>query len=80
MDTQFTEKDIEQLDEFGKLVNDKANWQLSTTDAVKLYKGLVFINSLRKKIADNILEYRSIQQAVEPIKRQRKTKQEGSDE
>jgi len=76
----FVEKDLEQLDEFGKLINDRANWSLSTADAVKLYKGLVFINGLRKKISDHIVEYRSIQQVMEPIKKQRSKKQEGSEE
>jgi len=76
----FVEKDLEQLDEFGKLINDRANWSLSTADAVKLYKSLIFINGLRKKISDHIVEYRSIQQVMEPIKKQRSKKQEGSEE
>ena len=74
MEQGFTEKDIEQLDEFGKLINDKATWNLSTADVIKVYKGLLFINSTRKKIADNILEYRRILQDVEPVKQKRKAK------
>lgn len=59
----FTEQDLTILDEFGKLVNDKATFDLSTADAVKLVKCLNGINQIRKKVSDNILEYRSIMQA-----------------
>lgn len=56
----FTDQDVQNLDEFGKFVSDRAEFRLSTRDAVQLVRLLNAINVIRKKISDNILEYRSI--------------------
>lgn len=58
--SKFNEKDIEELDAFGKLIAERGEFRLTTKEAVQLVRGLQFINSLRKKIADNVLEYRRI--------------------
>jgi hypothetical protein len=56
----FTEQDVQNLDDFGKFVSDRAEFRLTTRDAVQLVRLLNTINAIRKKMADNILEYRSI--------------------
>ena len=59
----WTEQDLADIEAFGKFISEKAQFQLNTTDAVRLVKYMNFMNSARKKIADNILEYRRIMQA-----------------
>lgn len=65
----FTEQDVKDLDGFAQLIanEEKTHFTISAREAVQLVKYMNFINALRKKVSDNILEYRAIHQAVDPI-------------
>ena len=56
MENKFTKDDLQKLQEFGKFILERATWQLSTVDAMKLNKFLMFYNSLSQKVEANILE------------------------
>lgn len=56
----FTQEDLQKLQEFGKFILDRATWQLTTTDALRLNKFLAFYNSLTIKVEANILEIKAL--------------------
>lgn len=61
----FTQEDLQKLQEFGKFILDRATWQLTTTDALRLNKFLAFYNSLTIKVEANIAEITAIRKVEE---------------
>ena len=62
----WTENDLEMHKKLDKLINDCANWNLSTARAVDLYNCLVWYVNLFKKIEDSQFELVHIKKVDKP--------------
>lgn len=56
----FTEQDLQQLNQFRQFLNTKAAWQLSSTDAVALVQHFQFLHTLAQKVEANIFELKKL--------------------
>ena len=56
----FTEQDVKQFLEFRQFVNTKANWQLTSQEAVTLVQHFQFLHGLAQKIEQNIFEVKKV--------------------
>lgn len=52
----WTEKDLENVKEFGKFINEHAKWNIDTNQSVRLFGFLSWYNSLSPKINESIFE------------------------
>lgn len=58
----FVENDLEEIKKLDSLISKKATWNVTTAEAIQLYRSLVWFSSLSKKIKDNIFEIKKVTQ------------------
>ena len=56
----FTEQDSQQLQQFRVFLNTKAQWSLTSTEAVHLVQHFQFLAQLADKVSANILELKKV--------------------
>jgi len=67
----FLDSDVKSLRQFGQFIVQKAEWKLSTHDAMELGKHLNAFNVITKKVEDNVLELHKIEKS--PDAKEQKT-------
>lgn len=59
----FLTEDVQKAKAFGEFIATKANWNLSTAEAINLNKHFIFYNQIVQKIEEHVLELQKTYEA-----------------
>ena len=62
----WSKEDLKQLEQLDALPSKKVEWNLTTSELIQVYRSLVWLASLKKKIEDSTVEVISVRQVNPP--------------
>lgn len=58
----WSKEDLKQLEQLDAILSKKVEWNLTTSELIQVYRSLVWLASLKKKIEDSTVEVISVRQ------------------